>query len=87
MIIKKKSWPNGFEAILNRRKKFDLRLADFECNEGDILVLEEFDPKTKKYTGRKMEKTVGYVLKSKEIKFWDEKEMREKGFQIISFAD
>ncbi|MBI4158770.1 hypothetical protein HY500_00755 [Candidatus Woesearchaeota archaeon] len=25
----------------------ELRVADFECNTGDILVLKEFDPKTK----------------------------------------
>ena len=31
------------------KKKFELRLGDFEVEEGDVLVLEEWDPKTKEY--------------------------------------
>ncbi len=30
-------------------------------NEGDILLLKEWDPKTKAYTGRELERKVGYV--------------------------
>jgi hypothetical protein len=62
-----------------------LRLADFKCKEGDILVLEEWDPKTKKYTGRVLEKKVTFVLKTKDIKFWPEKDVEKYGYQIISF--
>ena len=59
--IKKKIWPEYFEAIIAGKKKYELRLNDFEVNEGDILFLEEWDPKTEKYTGRKIEKRVTYV--------------------------
>lgn len=84
-IIKKKIWPEYFEAVSSGKKKFELRLNDFEVREGDILVLEEWDPKTKKYTGRKIEKKVTYVSKFKLDKlFWSEAEVREKGIQIIS---
>ena len=72
MIIKKKCWPEQFQLILNGKKKFDIRLADFECKPGDILLLEEFDPIIQKYTGRKIEKKVTYISKIKNLKFWNE---------------
>lgn len=39
-IIHKKVWQEYFEQIISGKKKFELRLADFKVNEGDILVLE-----------------------------------------------
>ena len=84
-IIKKKCWPEYFEAILSGKKKYELRLNDFEINEGDILFLEEWDPQTKEYTGRKIEKKVTYVRKFKIDKlFWSEEQIKEKGIQVIS---
>lgn len=84
-IIKKKIWPEYFEEVASGKKKFELRLNDFEVKEGDTLVLEEWNPKTKEYTGRKTEKKVSYVRKFKinEL-FWPEEEIKEKGIQIIS---
>lgn len=85
MMIKKKIWPEHFQKILDGEKKFELRLADFECKPGDILFLEEWDPKTKRYTGRKLEKKVTYVLKIKDVRFWPKEEIEKHGLQIISF--
>ena len=65
MKIAKKVWPQYFEAILSGKKTYELRLADWECQEGDILVLKEWDPRTKKYTGRQVEREVTYVGKFK----------------------
>lgn len=84
MIIKKKIRPDFFNKILSGEKKFDVRLADFNCNPGDIIILEEYDPKTNKYTGRKLEKRVTYVTKTKDLKFWSEEEIEKHGFQILS---
>ncbi len=39
-IIHKKVWQEYFDKIISGKKKLELRLADFEVNEGDILVLE-----------------------------------------------
>jgi len=85
-IIKKKIWPEYFEAVKSGKKKFELRLNDFDVNEGDTLILEEWDPETKEYTGQSIEKKVGYVLKFKpeELPFYSEEEVKEKGLQIIS---
>jgi len=85
MKIEKKIWPESFQAILDGRKKFELRLADWEINEGDILVLREWDPNKKEYTGRSLEKEVKYILKTKDIKFWSKEEQEKYGYQIISF--
>lgn len=83
--IEKKVWSEYFQKILDGIKKFELRLGDFECNPGDVLVLKEWNPKTEKYTGRILEKEVTYVIKTKEVKFWPEKEIEKHGFQIFSF--
>jgi len=34
------------------KRKFELRLADFELKAGDVIVAREWDPKTQKYTGQ-----------------------------------
>ena len=84
-VIKKKIWPEYFNAISSGKKRFELRLNDFEVKEGDVLLLEEYDPQTKEYTGRKIEKKVTYVGKFKiDNLFWPEEEIKEKGIQIIS---
>ena len=85
-VIKKKAWPHQFEAVKSGKKKHDLRLADFDVGEGDILALEEWDPEKQEYTGRTVEKKVTYVSRFKvdNVPFWAEQEIKEKGFQIIS---
>ncbi len=84
MRIEKKVWPKYFEKILSGEKNFELRLADFECNSGDILVLREWGPLTKQYTGRILEKEVTYVLKTKGLTLWNEEDINKYGYQIIS---
>lgn len=85
MIIKKKIWPEFFDDVASGTKKFEVRLADWKCHPGDVLVLEEWDPITKKHTGRKMEKEVKYVLKTKDLNFFSKEDIEKYGFQIISF--
>jgi len=71
--------------VLSGEKNFELRLADWECQPGDILVLREWDQKTKEYTGRQIEKEVSYVLKTKEVKLFSEEEVKKYGYQVIGF--
>ncbi|MFH0978404.1 MAG: DUF3850 domain-containing protein [Candidatus Woesearchaeota archaeon] len=84
MIIEKKSWPESFQAIKEKRKTFDLRLNDFKCKPGDIMVFREWDPKKKKYTGRTVKKKVSYVLKTKQMRYWTKKDVDKHGFQVIA---
>lgn len=59
--IRKKCDPEIFNLVLSGKKDFDLRLADFELQPGDLFVLEEFDAKAQSYTGRKIERLVKSV--------------------------
>ncbi|OHA14327.1 MAG: hypothetical protein A2909_02470 [Candidatus Tagabacteria bacterium RIFCSPLOWO2_01_FULL_39_11] len=83
--IHKKVWREYFEKIISGKKKLELRLADFEVNEGDTLVLEEWDKDKKEYTGRKIEVVATYILKTKGQTFWSPEEVEKYGFQIIQF--
>lgn len=85
MKIEKKAWPELFQKVLDGDKKFDLRLADFDCQPGDILVLREWDPGKKKYTGRVLEREVSYVMKTKDLEFWPKEDIEKYGLQVISF--
>ena len=84
-IIKKKVWPDYFKLIKSGKKKFELRLADFRVKEGDILILEEWGPKRKEYTGRIMRRKIKYILKFKLNDFGQEKEIKKKGIYILQF--
>jgi len=84
-LIKKKIWPKYFDAVASGKKSWELRLDDFEVGEGDTLLLEEWDPRTKEYTGRKIEKKVTYVAKFKIGQLmWPKKDIEKKGIQILS---
>jgi len=85
MKIEKKCWPELFQNVLDGKKSFDMRIADFNINEGDTLVLREWDPETKDYTGRVIEKEVGFVLKTKDVKFWPKEDVEKYGFQVMGF--
>ncbi len=83
--IEKKIWKEYFDAVVSGKKKYELRLNDFEVKEGDVLILKEWDKDTKEYTGRAIEKKVTYVRKFKMNElFWPVEEVLEKGVQIIS---
>ena len=86
-IIEKKIRPEYFEQVISGKKTFELRLNDFEIEEGDVLHLREWNPETKDYTGREIKKNVGFVGKWKidELTtFWPREEIENKGIQIIS---
>ncbi len=86
--VTKKILKPWLDLILVGRKKFELRFADFEINEKDILRLEEYTgvDKNRKPTGRSVEKKVKY-LKKVDLKSWikQQPDLIEKGFYIIQF--
>ena len=89
--IIKKVLPDYFQDSVDGKKKYELRLNDFEVEPGDILVLEEWtsvDPVSRRFTGRVLEKIVTYVRKFKlSDLWWSRQEIEDKGIQIISFED
>ena len=84
-VIKKKIWTDFFDEVKSGKKKFELRLADFDIKEGDVFVLQEWDPQTKQYTGREIRKKVKYVLKFNLDDFGQKDEIEEKGLYVIQF--
>lgn len=81
--IEKKILPEYFERIVDGSKTYELRLADFDIESGDTLLLREWDGS--RYTGRRLEKEVGYVGKVKIDKlFWPVEDIEQHGLQIIS---
>lgn len=85
MRIEKKILPEYFKLVLNGKKKYDFRLADFDIKEGDILVLKEWNKEKQSFTGREIEKNVLYVGKTKGDTTWSQADIDEYGYQIISF--
>ena len=86
--ITKKIDPEWFELILAGKKKFELRLADFDFAEGDTLRLEEWtgEKGARRPTGRFIEKVATYVRKP-DLKAWlaEQPDLLEKSFYIIQF--
>lgn len=85
-IIRKKCWPEYFEKVKSGEKKFEVRLADFHCEVGDTLILEEWDPETQRYTGRILSKRITYFLKTKEPEFYHKRDIEIYGYLIMSFT-
>ncbi|MBP9728027.1 MAG: DUF3850 domain-containing protein [Candidatus Moranbacteria bacterium] len=85
--IEKKLWSEYYDQVASGKKKYELRLNDFDVAAGDTLVLREWNKETKEYTGRVLEKTVTRVNRFKLddlYAFWSKEEIEEKGIQIIS---
>ncbi|MBI4094872.1 MAG: DUF3850 domain-containing protein [Candidatus Liptonbacteria bacterium] len=83
--ITKKIWPKWFHDVKRGKKKFEFRVADFRVKSGDTLVLREWNPKTKKYTGRELRKKAKYVRKFRLNDYGQKKLIERKGFYIIQF--
>jgi len=83
--IKKKIWPKYFDLVKSSKKKFELRLADFKIREGDTLILEEWNPKKKEYTGKRIKKKVKCVLKFNLNDFDQKQKIEKRGLYVIQF--
>lgn len=57
-----KTWPQYFQRILSGEKTFEVRKNDRDFQVGDYLLLNEYDPKTDKFTGNFVYKKVSYIL-------------------------
>ncbi len=85
--IHKKTISSLFKETLSGNKSFDVRLADWQCEAGDILILDEIDDITKVPTGRSLRKKVGYILNTQDNNFFAKKEIEKYGLQVISLLE
>lgn len=84
--IVKKILPEYFDLIASGKKKYEFRVADFDAEEGDTLVLEEWDsadPATRERTGRVIEKRVTYARKFTLDEFKQFEDIKKHGFYIL----
>jgi len=82
-IIKRKCWPEFFKKVMEGKKNYDIRHGSTNVKAGDTLVFQEFDPETKKYTGRSVKKKILRVSKTKSSGLFHK--VKGGGFAIISF--
>lgn len=85
MKIEKKLRKEYFEKAMSGVMNTDVRLADFDCNVGDIIVFKEWDGAAQKFTGRTLEKEITSVSKTPRPRPWTEENINKYGFQTISF--
>ena len=85
-IITKKSYPDLFEKVLAGEKTFDMRVADFDIQPGDILEQIEVNYSGTP-TGRKVRHVVGEVLRTKEVDFWKQEDIDQYGYQVMSLTE
>ncbi|MFW6109889.1 MAG: DUF3850 domain-containing protein [Patescibacteria group bacterium] len=85
MKIRKKVQHEYFEAVSDGRKRFEVRLADFESKEGDILVLQEQKQDSDELTGNELECEILYKFNTKDMeKFHSKEELEEHGLVVLA---
>jgi len=84
--IHKKVYQEWFEKILSGEKTFELRLNNWKCEPGDILILDEINKK-REFTGRSLRKKVGSIAKTKDINYFTREDIEKYGYQIISLLE
>lgn len=83
--IIKKCDKKYFKDIISNKKNFEVRIADFDIEYGDTLLLKEtFNGKE---TGRTIKKKVKYFLKTKDLYYFKEEDINKHGYLIIGFED
>ncbi|MDP2947178.1 MAG: DUF3850 domain-containing protein [Nanoarchaeota archaeon] len=87
MEIHKKTWPELFQKVLDGEKNFDVRLGDFEIHNEDVLILDEYDPEKKQYTGRSVKKKVSFVAKWKIGEIHSSEDIKKFGLNLIGLEN
>ena len=85
-VVRKKCWLEWFEKFCSGERTFELRLADFDLKTDDTLILEEYNPETKQYTGR----SAAFKCKKVEhsardpLQFYKVEDVRKCGFGLLN---
>lgn len=89
-IHTKKVFAQYFTKILAGEKTYEVRLADWQCDQGDTLDLIEIDDDTRQPTGRTLRRKVGAVIRTKDIEaldWWPQQDVERYGFQVLALVD
>lgn len=83
-IIYKKIWPDKFDG--DKDLSLDFRLADFDLQVGNKIVFQEWNPKTKQYTGREYTKVVKQLIPCESpTRYWTKKALEKHGLYLMEF--
>lgn len=63
-----KCWPENFSPLMSYKKTFEIRKNDRDFRAGDYLLINEYDPNKKLYTGRMEKRKVSYLTDFKQRK-------------------
>lgn len=74
-----KCLPQFFKASWCGDKTFEIRYNDRRYQERDEIVLKEWDPKTREFTGREIEGFITYLTTFSQKKGWCTFSYRETG--------
>jgi len=84
--IHKKCFPEYFES-LNKGRNADIRLQDFRIGKGDLIIFEEWDPKTNRYTGRKIAKKCKGAMPYNPTRIYTMDKIAQFGLVLIELED
>lgn len=62
-----KCWPEYYKLVTSGLKDFELRLDDRNFEEGDTVILKEWNPVTKQYTNHEHIRKIVYVFRDEEM--------------------
>lgn len=75
-----KTHPEYFKAIVDGFKTFDIRINDRPFKPGDSILLQEYKPDDKTYTGREWSGNISYIL-------YDDFPGLKKGYCILAIKE
>lgn len=85
MEVIKKSWPEFFSKHKSHKRCSEVRLADFDLRSGDTILLKEFNPKNRKFTGREARRKCKAVQKFSPLKHYTMAQLKKYGLYVIEF--
>lgn len=62
-----KSWVGLYEPLASGAKPFDLRVMDRDYQVGDICEINEWQPRTRTFTGRKVLVEITYITSGQHV--------------------
>lgn len=73
-----------FQAVVDGSKKAELRYNDRDYQQGDSLVLQEWDPLLQRHSGRQVEAVVSHVI---DVDQWRTPATPRTGMVVLSLHD
>lgn len=83
--IEKKVQSRYFQMVLDGKKRYEIRLVDFDYEPGDVLVLKEQVDGGTELTGRELETEILQHINTKEAEqFWPKEDIEKYGLLVLS---